>query len=487
MTGTRRSLQALLLGFCDGDIPAIEVDGICVDSRKVQHGDLFCAYPGEHADGRRFIAEARARGAAAIAYEPGGFRWSGSGVPGIPVRSLRTRAGHIASRYYDKPSTRLSVTGVTGTNGKTSCVHLLAQAFAALGERCGVIGTLGSGFIEDLATIGNTTPDPVTLQRELSQFVRAGAGQVCMEVSSHALAQGRVEGVDFNTAVFTNLTHDHLDYHGDLETYGAAKARLFDRPGLDLAVLNADDEFVTSLQKTTRAREVWTFGDRSDADVRAESVLPQESGLKLRAMSKHGALDLQSSLVGRVNVSNLLAVVTVLLARGYSAEKIVTAVADLRPVPGRMELFHGGPRLAQIVVDYAHTPDALEQVLQSVREHCRGHVWCVFGCGGNRDRGKRPVMGKIAQRLADHIVLTDDNPRFEDARVIASEIIGGMPRRPIVIHDRARAIDWAINLARPEDWVVIAGKGHETTQQVGEQFSPLSDRSLVSEFLGQAA
>ena len=307
-----------------------------------------------------------------------------------------------------------------------------------------------------------------------------------MEVSSHALAQDRVAGVCFDAALFTNLSHDHLDYHDNFQDYADTKALLFESAALRFAVINRDDEFGQHLVEQVKA-PTWTFGlDRGD--VRASKVEAGVSGLDLVLESPKGAIDAQAGLIGRLNIHNVLAVAAVLLADGSTSSMVAQAISGLSPVPGRMELFQKGKSTEpSVVVDYAHTPDALERALMSVREHCEGRVWCVFGCGGDRDRTKRPLMGAIAERLADVIVVTDDNPRHELAKSITDQIVAGMAQTPRVINDRAQAIEWAIEHAAPGDWVLIAGKGHETTQQVGDKFVDLDDRSIVSECLGVAA
>ncbi len=470
-----------------GPVPAVAVTGLGVDSRLIAAGDVFFACPGHTTDGRRFIADAVERGAAAVVYDPEGFvPDSHAACPLVAMPGLDRQLGVIAERYYDHPSRELFVVGITGTNGKTSCAHLLAQAFEYLGARCGFVGTLGTGFVDELRGSRHTTPDPISLHRELRRLREQDARYVCMEVSSHAMVQGRVVGVSFDAAVFTNLSHDHLDYHRDLDDYADAKAQLFEMPGLRFAVLNNDDPYSTRLKARTRAARTWTYG-LHEADVVARRIVADVEGLSLVIATGSGEIDARTNLIGHVNVPNILAVAAVLLAEGRSRSDIGGAMARLRGVPGRMELFRGAPPLAHVVVDYAHTPDALERALRSVREHCRGKLTCVFGCGGNRDRAKRPLMGGIAERLADRVVLTDDNPRFEEPAAIIDEILSGMAQRPAVIQDRVRAIEWAIQQSGERDWIVVAGKGHETTQQVGDRYLPMDDRRLVHELMGKAA
>jgi len=475
----------LILGdlLSDDSLMGEAIGGLSLDSRRVSRGDLFFAYPGLVADGRTYITEAIEHGASVVVYEAEGADIPETGmIPAVAVNGLREKVGIIAERFFGNPGQDLFIIGITGTNGKTSCAHLLAQAFEALGVHAAIIGTLGWGFVHKLHKAQLTTPDPVSLHCMLHDVHALGATHVCMEVSSHALVQGRVSGVSFDAALFTNLTHDHLDYHDDIADYAAAKKILFEFPTLRCAVINRDDDFGKELASRVTA-PTWTFGV-SQGDVTARSVEAGVSGLDVVLDSKAGPIDTHARLVGRINLHNILAVVAVLLADGSTAAMAAEAIDRLEPVPGRMELFQktksAGP---SVVVDYAHTPDALERALSSIREHCTGRVWCVFGCGGDRDRTKRPVMGAIAERLADEIVVTDDNPRHEAPGDITDEIVAGMTASPTVINDRVQAIRWAINHALVEDWILIAGKGHEDTQQVGDRFVNMDDRSIVNSCL----
>ncbi len=490
MTG---DAQTMRLGELLAEIAKVDsatadvmVSGIALDSREVKAGDLFCAYPGARHDGRDYIQQALDQGAAAVIYESAGMPAGPGATACYAVAQLQRKIGVIADRFYGQPSRDLFITGVTGTNGKTTCCHLLTQALGVLGNRCGLIGTLGIGFIGDIAPGLHTTPDPIRLHRELRRFLDNGATHVCVEVSSHALDQGRVAGVAFDTAVFTNLSHDHLDYHDDMAAYGSSKALLFDCASLRIAVLNHDDPFSYTLRARTSAKDTWTFG-LAAGDVHGESITPEDDGLMVVINSGERTFTVRSGLIGRINAANLLAVAAVLLAYGHDVEQIGAAMDHLRPVPGRMELFRGAGDVPTVVVDYAHTPDALSRALRSIREHCTRRLWCVFGCGGDRDRAKRPMMGHMAEILADIVILTDDNPRLERPQAIVSEIISGMKTSPKVIHDRSRAIRWAINNAQSRDWILIAGKGHELVQHIGDRKIPLSDRDIVSRTLGMAA
>jgi len=463
-----------------------EIHGLALDSRAIEAGDVFLAFPGARTDGRQFIAGALARGATAVLYEAQGGEPDTRGVIAIGVHNLREQVGHLADRFYGSPSHRLKVIGVTGTNGKTTTTQLLAQALDRVNHRCGLIGTLGSGFPGNLDPSVHTTPDAVSVHRQLAGFVKAGAKAVCMEVSSHALDQARVAGVAFNVAVFTNLTRDHLDYHGDMDAYAAAKARLFDFPHLEAAVINADDRFGQAL--ISRARpgvRVIGFG-LEQGDIRARHVVPSTAGLSMQVSTPQGEITVNSPLLGRFNASNLLAVLTVLLVVGMPLADAALAVAQARSVAGRMERFGGDPH-PLVVVDYAHTPDALDKVLAALREHTRGKLVCVFGCGGDRDRGKRPLMGAIAERLADVVILTNDNPRHEDPQSILAEIASGMRTTPTIVPDRTHAIRAALAETASGDIVLVAGKGHEDYQQIGDQRFPYSDRDTVATLLEDAA
>ena len=489
-----QNLRGLLEGIAR--VPGVadrEVRGLQLDSRRVQPGDLFLAAPGMSFDGRDYIGAAIAAGACAVAYETDdGFTLGAAPLPAFGVSSLRHKVGVIADRFYGAPSRRIVVTGVTGTNGKTTCTQLLAQALDSgatreSARRCAIIGTLGYGFPGALDPSPHTTPDAVTVHRLLADFLRQDATHVAMEVSSHALEQGRVAGVAFNVALFTNLTHDHLDYHGDMQAYGGAKARLFEVDGLKYAVINHDDAFGKNLLMGIDKRiKTLSYGIEG-GDVRAHMVQALPDGLVLRVTTPEGDTELRSPLIGRFNAYNLLAVLATLLALGVKLAHAAERLSRAQAPSGRVERFGGLKGLPLVVVDYAHTPDALEKILQALREHVRGKLWCVFGCGGDRDRGKRSVMGEIAERLADAVVLTDDNPRHESGEAIIADIIAGMSASPQVIRDRRAAIKTTISGAGANDIVLIAGKGHEDYQQVGDARLPYSDRATVREILGVAA
>lgn len=481
-------LDALLAGCGTANVPALPVSGLCLDSRELRRGDVFFALAGSQAHGLAHAERALHDGAAAIVYEPPLPAALRAPDGAIAVAGLRAHLGAIASRFYDAPSQALRVIGVTGTNGKTSTVQLLAQALTRAGRCVGSIGTLGSGLHGHLAAGERTTPDVLQVHRLLAQMREQGATDVAMEVSSHALDQGRVDAVAFQVAVFSNLTRDHLDYHGTMQAYGAAKAKLFRWPGLGAAVLNLDDPFAAELRRTV-ADGVPVIGVSArgvaEATLAAEQVEAGDDGLRFVLRVGATRLPLRTALVGRFNVDNLLAVAGTLHALGWPASDIADALAALRPVPGRMSRVGGGAQ-PLVVVDYAHTPDALAQALRSVREHARGRVLCVFGCGGERDAGKRPQMAAIAEAEADVVIVTDDNPRNESGDAIVAGILAGFAARARVRveRDRAGAIALAIAEARTGDVVLIAGKGHETYQDVAGRRLPFDDLAVAQAALG---
>ncbi|MEZ0273161.1 MAG: UDP-N-acetylmuramoyl-L-alanyl-D-glutamate--2,6-diaminopimelate ligase [Methylophilaceae bacterium] len=462
----------------------VKARNITADSRKVETGSLFLAYPGEHTDGRKFIAQAISQGAGAVLWERAGFDWNPQWqVPNIAVDGLRTEAGFIADAFYDHPSQNLWMIGVTGTNGKNSCSHWLAQALTALGRNTAAIGTLGNGFPGALSTAINTTPDPILLHGMLMDYRKQGASVVAMEVSSHGLDQGRVNGVHFDVAVFTNLSRDHLDYHGDMATYAAAKKKLFDWPELACSVLNSDDGVGREIAEELRSqgRQVLTYGLES-GDVRGSQLQLNEQGLTMQVDTPFGSATLQASLLGRFNAYNLLAVLATLLVSDVSLAQAINALAQVESVAGRMQQLGGGKQ-PLAVIDYAHTPDALEKVLVALREQTKGRLICVFGCGGNRDKGKRPLMGEITSRLADQVVVTSDNPRNEDPAVIIAAVVAGMRGNYRIEQDRAAAIALAVNTAQPGDIVLVAGKGHEDYQEIAGVKHPFSDLQVVRQAL----
>ncbi|OGA17580.1 MAG: UDP-N-acetylmuramoyl-L-alanyl-D-glutamate--2,6-diaminopimelate ligase [Betaproteobacteria bacterium RIFCSPLOWO2_02_FULL_63_19] len=466
----------------------VDVGNLCVDSRTLQPGEVFLAYPGQTQDGRRHIAGAIAAGAAAILWERAGFDWNdGWRLPNLPVDGLRTLAGHVAHEVYGRPSEKLWVMGVTGTNGKTSCSQWLAEGCGACGARTAVIGTLGIGFPGALVPNPNTTPEAVTLHRSLDRLLSEGAQGAVMEVSSIGLDQERTNGVRFGAALFTNLSRDHLEYHGDMERYAQAKQILFRSPGLRHAVVNMDDVQGVSIARMLVGSDVIRTGyscfdgtaKRSGLEqyVEAHDVITSVRGIAFTVRSSWGEARIESRLLGRFNISNLLGVLATMMVSGVPFERASGVLGTLVPVAGRLERVGGGAR-PLIVVDYAHSPDALDKVAQVLRDLAAaqsGRLCVVFGCGGDRDRGKRPLMGTVASRYADRIFVTSDNPRGEDPDAIIAEIKAGITIAHDAIADRRAAIAAAVAWARAGDVVLIAGKGHETHQESGGEKLPFSD------------
>jgi UDP-N-acetylmuramoyl-L-alanyl-D-glutamate--2,6-diaminopimelate ligase len=473
-----KSLGDLLDGL-EGAVASLPVAGIKLDSRQVQPGDLFIACLGHNTDGRAFINEAVSFGAAAVFADKSGDYLSDSecqGVPVIVVSDLAQQLSAIAGQFYNNPSRSLSLMGVTGTNGKTSCTHFTVQLLNYLQERGATIGTLGSGIDNKYSEGINTTPDAISIQSLLADWAKQSIKLVAMEVSSHGLEQGRVAALEFQGALFTNLSRDHLDYHGTMESYGEAKSKLFQQAGLSFAVINKDDDFSGQI-KACVAEDVkvisYSLSD-SSADVCAENIQFYGGGFSCHIKTPWGEEELTSSLLGEFNLSNLLGVISILCAAGYPLSSLVDAAKALTAVPGRMERVTSFADV-EVVIDYAHTPDALEAALKSMRAHAEEKLWCVFGCGGDRDTGKRPQMGAIAHELADHVVVTSDNPRSESPEKIISDIVAGFSSDVLIKTDRAAAIEFAILNAKPGDNILIAGKGHEAYQQIGAEKFSFSD------------
>ena len=476
--------------------PELTVTDLTLDSRAATPGALFLASRGRSHHGLAFAPEAVGLGARAVLYEPDDAQPAPQlpqQVFAAPLPELTSRAGLIADRFFGAPSQRITVAGITGTNGKTTCAWLLAQALQRCQRQCGYMGTLGVGLPPQVSPMPHTTPDAITVHRQLAALAAAGAECVSMEVSSHALDQARVNGVRFHTAAFTNLTRDHLDYHGTMEHYGAAKARLFAWPGLESRIINFDDPFGAALARapsparlilTTRAAVPLPPGAQF---VRATRVQPESTGLTIEVESSFGSVELSVRLMGEFNVENALTVLAVLLAWNIPLRDAARALARVRAARGRMEMFGGRGRSPLAIVDYAHTPDALANALRAARLHCRGQLRLVFGCGGDRDAGKRPLMGRIAAELADDILLTDDNPRSENPQRIVADIMAGIAAgAPLTIeHDRALAIRVALERSAPDDVVLIAGKGHEDYQIVGAERRVFRDQSVVADELAR--
>jgi UDP-N-acetylmuramoyl-L-alanyl-D-glutamate--2,6-diaminopimelate ligase len=446
--------------------------GVADDSRQVEPGDLFLAYPGDLADGRRYIADALARGAVAVFWQPGGDFDFGQNFPstmGMAVDALRPLAGPLAHAVHGHPSEGLSLIAITGTNGKTTISQCLARAYA---KPCAIIGTLGAGFPDAQIETGFTTPEATTLMRYLAKFRAEGAAACTLEASSIGIEEGRMNGARVDVAVFTNMTRDHLDYHGTMEAYAAAKKKLFHWPRLRTAVINLDDEFGRLLSRETSAMRIlgYAIGEqRRDypALVRAENLVDTPFGQRFSLVLPNGRAPVDTGLVGRYNISNLLAIAAVLHDAGVQPTEVARRLSELTAPPGRMERL-GGQGEPLVVVDYSHTSDALENALVALRPVAAsrgGKLAVVFGCGGDRDPGKRPQMGALAERLADRVLVTSDNPRSEQPQAIIDAIVAGMTQ-PEVESDRAAAIARAISEADAADVVLLAGKGHETYQEI---------------------
>ena len=469
-----------------------EVTGIALDSRDVKPGNLFFAYPGTHLDGREFIKDAIKNGAVAVLsevdsqFEPVHLKQD---VPILPVDQLNHRIGEIAAKFYHEPSKKLKVIGITGTNGKTSCSYFIAEALQYIHIKCGVIGTLGSGLYGDITPGHLTTPDAISIQKTLAQFLEEGAQAVAMEVSSHSIDQGRINGVQFEVGVFTNLTQDHLDYHVTMEAYGAVKKKLFENSLSKYTVINADDNFGKYILKDLSNENMFSYSlspplEEAKNSIYADKVQLNIHGMRANVITPWGQGEIYTKLIGEFNLSNILATLTSLCLLEIPFDVALQAVNHLSPVPGRMQMLGGGDH-PLIVVDYSHTPDALEKALVALRSHCEGKLYCLFGCGGDRDKTKRPLMAKIAEQYADQVMLTDDNPRTEDPAQIVEDIMQGFtdPTKIIIQHDRSKAIRDIIQYAKVSDCVLIAGKGAETYQQVGTTKIPFSDIEKVMESL----
>ncbi len=493
-----QQLSELLKGMAEvAHTDDVAVSGLCDDSRDLIAGYVFLAYPGTHSDGRDYIYAALEAGASAVIYEAKGFGMAAyeSTVPLVAVSDLRASLSRIAARFYGHPSRSLNIYAVTGTNGKTSVAHFLAQSLSHH-RSAGVMGTLGNGLWGSLANTSLTTPSALHVQELLGRMAGDGVRDVVMEASSHGLSQDRLAAVHIDTAIFTNLSQDHLDYHKTMADYAAAKRRLFEVAGLRHAVVNVYDEFGAELAGSLPANvSLMSYG--LDTDARYSSTPPMvkgvlkrsdASGIEMLIDSPYGSAKLASSLFGRFNAENLLAVLAALLVNNFSLDEAISKLSAMRPIAGRMESF-SLPHGPQVFVDFAHTPAALDLALSELNQCCEGRVYLVFGCGGDRDQTKRALMGRIAQSLSSFTVLTDDNPRSEAPEKIIADILSGFEERKNVLieHDRAKAIIFCLDHAQEGDIVLIAGKGHENYQLIGDQRLPFSDRELVRDYVRQAA
>lgn len=467
------------------DVPECEVLGLQNDSRQVKVGDLFFAYPGFEQDGRLFIADAIERGAKAVVYEASHafekIQFDDS-IVALPFSNIAQHLAEIASRFYNHPSDQLNMVGVTGTNGKTTIAFQLAQANTLLGKTTAYLGTLGEGCIGHISPLNNTTPDTLLLNRLFSNYLHAGVKQVCMEVSSHALAQKRVEGVHFDQAIFTNLSHDHLDFHHTLDNYAQAKSLLFANPTLKWALINEDDPFSSRMKEAivSSSCQVIGYGLEKNALVYPKKWKVDLSGTLLEIVSPWGKSKFSIKALGMFNIYNTLAIFSSLMASDFSLSQVSSIMEKLEAAPGRMQVVASDPC---VIVDYAHTPDALANVLRTLQAVKKGRLLVVFGCGGDRDKSKRPMMGKIASELSDLSIITSDNPRHEEPDKIIDDIEKGMNQTHFREVDRKKAIEKALNLAQKNDIIVIAGKGHETYQQIGSERYPFSDEGIVRELV----
>jgi UDP-N-acetylmuramoyl-L-alanyl-D-glutamate--2,6-diaminopimelate ligase len=494
----------------------VQIKNLTIDSRQVKPGDLFIAVKGLTVDGRAYIEKAIMNGAVAVLteYENTSFKALQIGmqtsthfqnIPIIAVPHLQTLVGHIAARFFSDPSKQFPIIGITGTNGKTSVSHFIAQILSYCDKPCGVIGTLGAGvFLSDsgfeAVSTGEsqenahdyTTPDAIAVQRTLAAFQKQNVSAVAMEVTSHALDQNRVAGVEFDTVIFTNLTRDHLDYHHDMQTYREVKKRLFTEFEAKHVIINLDDPFgcdlFNALELLCPERNVVGYGCKippsprlSKGGIEASNIVLDNQGIRAHVRTPWGEGELQCNLLGRFNLSNILAALAAVCIQGVPLNQALKAITVINTVPGRMMRFGGNADTPLVIVDYAHKPDALAQVLEALGAHCKGQLWCVVGCGGDRDRGKRPLMAEIGERLSDHLYLTQDNPRTEDPKQIMTEMIQGLknPSQVVVEYNRAKAIESAIKNAKIEDIIVVAGKGHETYQIIGTEKMPFSDQHVV--------
>ncbi|MCR8914755.1 UDP-N-acetylmuramoyl-L-alanyl-D-glutamate--2,6-diaminopimelate ligase [Marinobacter panjinensis] len=479
------SLSTLLQGIAP--VPSVfdvTIHGLKTDSREVRAGDAFIALAGTRTPADHYIEHAIVAGATVVLLEvmQADECHEHEGALIVPVTDLRARLGKIADRFFEHPSQRLRLIGVTGTNGKTSVSHYIATLLQETGTPCGVIGTVGYGMPGALQQGSHTTPDVVQVNRVLSKILAQGGRAAAMEVSSHALDQGRIDNLTMTGAVFTNLTRDHLDYHGSMEAYGAAKARLFEREELHFAVVNFDDPFGRQLYEQLEGKcdRVRYSLHESQTELWLTEFSPSIDGFTASVDGLWGRFKISAPVLGSFNVSNILAAMAAVLSLGVPVERVQRAVERLSPPPGRLESFAGANGV-RVVVDYAHTPDALNSALAALRPHVGGRLFCVFGCGGDRDTGKRPEMAREAEKAADVVIVTDDNPRSEDPETITSDIVAGFshPEQVTVIHDRAEAIRQAVHSALPGDIVLIAGKGHEAWQELADQRIPFSDAEQV--------
>lgn len=468
----------------------LDITGVTNDSREVQPGFMFVAYPGDLSDGREYINQAINQGASAIVFEPENYNsaiLAHSIAECIPITQIKDKLAVLGSRFYNQPSKHLDVIGVTGTNGKTTIAHLLAQAFEFNQQKSGYVGTLGHGCISSLKAMNNTTPDGLRLQDIFHQLLKQKVKKVAMEVSSHALSLHRVDHVDFNVAVYTNLSHEHLDFHKTMGDYADAKAELFQFDSLRTAIFNHDDDYVDVMKKKLHSTvQSISYGIKRPADVRVVQKKLTMTGGEFEISSPFGAFYIKTSLLGLFNIYNLLAIFCCLMENGEtSASDVESIMAKIEAVPGRMEVVAHNPC---VIVDYAHSPDALDNALGTLNMLKKSRIITVFGCGGERDKEKRPMMGRVASKLSDHVIVTCDNPRHENPQDIIDEVCSGIDEGVSFdkISDREVAIRQAINKAEHDDIILVAGKGHEAYQQIGDKTIQFSDQEVIRKLLNKA-
>tara|TARA_Y100000768_G_scaffold137072_1_gene102022 strand:- start:9251 stop:10744 length:1494 start_codon:yes stop_codon:yes gene_type:complete len=482
MKSKAHNLKDLLSGITDA--PSIKYNNICDDSRYIDKGNVFFAVKGLSSDGCDFIESAINSGACAVVYEPPyDLTNIETSVPIIAVEDLKLEIPKIASRHYEGCINEMKIIGVTGTNGKTTVSWLIHQGFKKIGYKSGYIGTLGYG-LENLNPNELTTPSCMKLHKILSEFQNSGAEYVVMEISSHAIDQRRIEGINFNSVIFTNLSRDHIDYHGTMENYGETKAKLFLERQSKIKIININDSFGSSLTERIDGGVITTsiepINDEADKFIYVTNYETNGSGYDIDLKSSWGIFKTHLPLLGKFNIENFIQVIALFLSHGFSLSKIQKIIEDMKAPSGRMESVDIGNTslLPRVLVDFSHTPDALKLSLQSIRNHYDGKIWCVFGCGGDRDKGKRKMMGKIAEKYADYVIVTSDNPRNENPEKIISDILEGISIEVETIVNREEAINFAIMKAGKNEVILVAGKGHESYQKIGKETLDFSDHEI---------
>jgi len=467
----------------------IEVTGLCLDSRKIKPGQVFIALNGEENHGIDFAYQVQRAGASAILAESvvkdkamPKVRQQALSITVIEIENLADKLGNAASHFYNNPSNKLNIVAITGTNGKTSSAWLMLQAWKKLGIKGAYIGTLGFGTLDKMQEQPNTTPNALALQEMLAEFVEQGITHVSLEASSHGLDLGRLNACQLSGTCFTNISRDHLDFHNTMQDYANAKKKLFTQHSSDFSVINSGDKYGQEWL-TVLTNDQLSYSIESEANLSADNIKLMPQGIDFTLIWKNTSYSVFTELLGHFNIENILLVVGTLLRQGFSITEILPLIKDFKPVPGRMNRVQSQTKSPLVIVDYAHTPDALKQVLLALKRHNARHTWCIFGCGGNRDKGKRPQMGHIAETLANRVIVTDDNPRYEDNEQITQDILSGMKTKPLVIHDRKQAIAYAITNAHHDDLILIAGKGHEAYQLINGKYFNFDDATIAKEML----